>query len=83
MSQGHLGLNIEMVYFADLDYVDNMALLSESCQDLLSESCQDLVDSLETMGQEASKYELEMNWFKTKVQPDHVLAEGATRWSLR
>ena len=43
-----------------------------------------MVDSLEIRGEEASKFGLEMNWSKTKIQPlgaqgaipDHVLLAG-------
>ena len=61
LSQGSLGINIGTERFTNLDYVDDVALLVESCGDV--------VYSLETMSQEASKFELEINWTKPKIQP--------------
>src|SRR6218665_3363788 len=76
VSQGSLGINIGTERFTDLDYADDVALLAESCGDV--------VDSLETMSQKASRFGLEINWTKTKIQPisvqstipDHVLVAG-------
>ena len=73
VTQRHLGVNIGKERFTDLDYADGVALQAESCGNV--------VDSLETMGQEASNFGLEINWSKTKIQsigvqgaiPDHVL----------
>src|SRR6218665_1735631 len=70
-SQGHLGVNIGTECFMELDYADDVALLAVSCGDV--------VDSLEKMGQEASKFGLEINWSMTKIQgpfPTHVLVAG-------
>src|SRR6218665_4188266 len=75
-SQGHLGVNIGTECFTELDYADDVALLAVSCGDV--------VDSLEKMGQEASKFGLEINWSKTKIQPvgvqgllpEHILVAG-------
>ena len=58
VSQGSLGINIGTECFNDLDYADDVALLAESCGDV--------VDSLETMGQEALRFGLEINWAKNQ-----------------
>ena len=63
-----------MECFTDLEYTDDVALLAESCSDV--------VESLD--GSKASKFGLEINWSKTKIQPvgvlgtlpDHVLVAG-------
>src|SRR6218665_1703219 len=74
VSQGHLGVNIGKECFTDLDYADNVALLAVSCGDV--------VDSLEKMGQEASKFGLESNWSKTKIQGVGVQGSLPTEGSL-
>ena len=79
LSQGHLGVNIGTECLTDLDYADDVALLAASCGNV--------VDSLEKMGQEASKFCLEINWSKTKIQPVGVQGPTmswwqATRWRL-
>src|SRR6218665_1447123 len=80
VSQGSLGINIGAERFTDLDYADDVALQAELCGDV--------VDSLETMSQEATRFGLEINWTKTKIQPIGVQTRystmswwQATRWS--
>lgn len=54
VDEGQPGAHIGSEWSTDLDYADNLALLSETLEIL--------VLSLEIMDQEAHKFGLEMNW---------------------